>query len=134
VADVALRVEGLDAFRKELRNLGTDRYWTKELGKANQKSAAVVAKEVGREAPRGATGNLAKSARALKSATKAQVAYGTNARVPYAGPINFGWAARNIAPQEALYSSIQSTEKEYLEIYWEALSDVSSRAFPSGRL
>lgn len=43
------------------------------------------------------TGNLKRSIRPNKAKAKAIVIVG-KARVPYAGAINYGWPARNIAP------------------------------------
>lgn len=50
------------------------------------------------------TGRLAKSIRGSKTKNRATVAAGSK-RVPYAGPVAFGWPARNIKPQNFMWAA-----------------------------
>lgn len=43
-------------------------------------------------------------------------------RVPYAGPIHFGWFARRITPQPFLYEALDSRRGEVLDTYLESLN------------
>lgn len=106
----------------------------KRVKKANKTAIKkAVVPPVRRGAPR-RSGRLAKSVRALATAKRAQLAVGTNVRVPYAGPINFGWPARNIKPQEFIYSGIVKSEDQILDIYVEELNDAVKRFAPRGKL
>lgn len=62
------------------------------------------------------TGALAASIRAGSAATSATVRAG-GARVPYAGPIHWGWPARGIAAQPFLADAAQRTEPRWTEVY-----------------
>jgi hypothetical protein len=130
MVQAAVRVEGLAQLNRELRRLASDRTWQKELGLTNQKAAKIPVAPMKRQAPRGATGGLSTSPRALKAAGRVAIAVGS-AKVPYAGPINFGWPARNIAPQEFIYKSITETHDEFMEIYLDMIDDLTTRAFPN---
>ena len=39
------------------------------------------------------------------------------ARVPYAGPIHFGWRKRNIQPQPFLYEALDKRRNEVFDRY-----------------
>ena len=106
----------------------------KELRQANKRAMEkAVVPHVQRGAPR-RSGNLAKSVRGLATAKRAQLAVGTPSKVPYAGPINFGWPARNIRPQEFIYAGIAKAEDQILDIYVEELDDVARKIAPHGKL
>lgn len=106
----------------------------RELAKANKAAVTeAVVPPVRAGAPR-RSGNLANSVRALATARRAQLAVGTNVKVPYAGPINFGWPARNIKPQEFIYSGIVKAEKQIINVYVEHLDQVAKYIAPHGSL
>jgi hypothetical protein len=116
------------AFKQSPRRLD------KQLKKANKEAiekALVPAVRAG--APK-RSGRLAGSVRALATAQKAQLAVGSNVKVPYAGPINFGWPARNIASQEFIYAGINKSDSKTLEIYVEELDKVAKDIAPRGKL
>ena len=50
-----------------------------------------------------------------------------NRLVPYAGPIHFGWRARNIEPQPFLYDALDSRRDAVLDRYQEGVDDVIRR-------
>lgn len=49
--------------------------------------------------------------------------------VPYAGPIHFGWSARNIAPQPFLYDALDQRREEVIEEYRKALLGIKAKSF-----
>jgi hypothetical protein len=62
------------------------------------------------------TGRLAASERAAGTQAAAIVRAG-GARVPYAGPIHWGWPLRNIAAQPWIQEAAESTEGRWLATY-----------------
>lgn len=87
-----VRVEGLNRLVRDLQALGLDVEDLKEIFSEIANEGARLASTF---APK-RTGALAASVRGNRSKNKAVVAAG-RARVPYAGPINYGWPRRNIA-------------------------------------
>jgi hypothetical protein len=87
-----VRVEGLNQLTRELVRLGVD---VEDLKDGMAKIADEGAELAAGLAPR-KTGALANSVRGNRAKGKAVVAAGSRARVPYAGPINYGWPARGI--------------------------------------
>ena len=114
---IGVEVEGA----RELRRIATKVAGPEAkatLKKGHKAAAELVAPTAQAKAPK-RTGTLAANIRPLGSVTKAQVAVG-GARVPYAGPIHGGWAARNIAPQPFLTDAVS---EEWPQIY-ESLDDL----------
>lgn len=128
----AVQVTGLNEFIRALRK--TESRADKEMSKAAQKwLEQTLVPEVRRRAPR-RTGRLAGSVRAIRRVGSAILAVGTEVRVPYAGPINFGWPARNIKAQEFIYSTIARQDKQWEDTFVEAIDRWLSEAFPEGRI
>lgn len=125
--DVQIRIEGLKELRRELRRL--DGNWPKSLRETNREAAKVAVPSVQSLAPK-RSGTLAGSVRALASQTRSQLAVGTNVRVPYAGPINFGWPGHGIEPQEFIYSGIEAANARIVDTYFNMVDDLTRRAFP----
>lgn len=88
-----VRVEGLNALTRDLQKLGAEVDDLKEVFSAIAAEGAELASSF---APR-QTGRLAQSLRGNRAKNKAVVTAG-RASVPWAGPINYGWPVRNIAP------------------------------------
>lgn len=88
-----VRVTGLTAVVRALLELGLE---VDDLKAAFSAIAAEGARRAAGFAPR-RTGRLAADIRGNRAKSKAVVTAG-RASVPYAGPINYGWPARNIAP------------------------------------
>lgn len=128
-----VRVEGLAELRKELRRLESGQVWAKELREAHKDAAERAVPEVKRRTPV-LTGALQRTVRALATQRGSRVVVGGIRGVEYAGPINYGWAARNIRAQEFLMSGVNAATDDILEIYIERLDDITARAFPTGRL
>jgi hypothetical protein len=131
---VHVRWEGLAELQAALRRVKgkLDKKAVREAGKLIVRAEVVPPVRGG--APVGPTGNLGRSVRAAFSASRVQLLVGTEKRVPYAGPINFGWAARGISAQEFIYSGIDramaGVERGYVDFLDGAVRDVA----PAGRL
>ena len=92
MADKALYVVGQKRFVQTMRKAGAD---MQELKEVNRRAADIAKPEAVARAPRGKTGRLAGSIRA-GATQKAGIIRAGRKTVPYAGPINYGWPARNI--------------------------------------
>lgn len=118
---VGIRVEGARELRATLKR--ADSKLGDEITSAHKDVADLVATESKPAAPRGATGALAASGRGSGTKTQAVVRYG-GARVPYAGPQHFGWAARNIPAKPWVTETAQRTEPQWTERYESAVDHV----------
>lgn len=90
---VGFQVQGLSTVVRGLKALGLD---VDDLKGAFSKIAAEGATKAQGYVPR-RSGRLAGSIRGNRAQSKAVVTAG-RASIPYAGPINYGWPARGIAP------------------------------------
>jgi hypothetical protein len=115
-----IKVDGLRRLRADLRKMGED---TQDLKDANAAVAALVASAAAVRAPRGKTGRLAGSGRGNRAVGKATVTFG-GAAVPYAGPIHWGWPARNIKAQPWLYDAAVASQNQWTGQYARALQDI----------
>lgn len=113
---VGVEVEGRD-LRRQLRGI--------EDGLADLKATHLQAGEVVR--PRAAaiapkrTGRLAADIRVAGQASGAVIRAG-RASVPYAGPIHFGWSARNIKPNPFLYDALDDRHDQVVDVYEERVA------------
>lgn len=117
------KVDGLKALQKEIRQT-EDVELKKQLRLANKEAAQVVADQAKVEVPR-RSGRLARSIGAQASQTSAFVKAGTPSRVPYAGPIHFGWPQRNIRPQPFLYEAMDKRIGEVRRAYEKNLGKIT---------
>ena len=117
------KVDGLKALQKEIRKT-EDVGMKKQLRLANKEAAQVVADQAKVEVPR-RSGRLARSIGVQASQTSAFVKAGTAARVPYAGPIHFGWPKRNIRPQPFLYEAMDKRIGEVRRAYEKNLGKIT---------
>lgn len=118
-----VRIEGLTELRVKMRAL--DKAARKELNVIAKAAAVPVATEAARRVPK-LTGRLAASIRAAGTQKGAKVRAGRSA-VPYAGPIHFGWPARNIRPQPFLYDALDDRRNEVLEAYERGMTAIIAR-------
>jgi HK97 gp10 family phage protein len=107
-----IQVEGLAALIKAMRQAELE---LDDLKTANQSAARIVADDARGRAPQ-RTGALAASGRANRAAKKANVIFGS-ARVPYAGPIHWGWESRHIKAQPFITEAVKATQDEWLAAY-----------------
>lgn len=89
----SVEVEGLSKVLRDLKTLGLE---VDDLKDAFQAIAIEAARRAAGYAPR-KTGRLAGDIRGNRAQSKASVIAG-RASIRYAGPINYGWPRRNIAP------------------------------------
>lgn len=87
-----VRVTGLTQVVRALKDLGLD---VDDLKDAFGAIAKEAAERAARHAPK-VSGRLAGGIRGNRAQSKAVVIAGRSS-IPYAGPINYGWPARNIA-------------------------------------
>jgi hypothetical protein len=114
-----VKVEGMRRLRRELKRAGVD---LADLREVNLSAARTVAQAA--HPPR-RTGALAGSVRPGASRTAGVVRAG-GARVPYAGPIHWGWPARNIEAQPFLVDAAHATEPVWVDQYFRELDRVLS--------
>lgn len=88
-----IRVEGLQRTIRELERLGIEVSDLREVFRPIAQDAADLAARFAPER----TGRLRRSIRGSNAKNKAVVRAGRSL-IPYAGPINYGWPKRNIAP------------------------------------
>lgn len=112
VAAPVVQVEGLAALRAQLRAMTGD---LSDLKAANAQVAQLVATRAAQLAPK-RTGRLAASVRGNKAVGRAQVR-GGGARVPYAGPIHWGWPARSITANTFVSDAAEQLEPIWLALY-----------------
>lgn len=115
---MAVRIEGLKETQKKVRKIldDMDRDAAKgELKSMNTAAAEIVAGRALQLVPV-RSGRLRDTVRPSGTQKSARVRAGF-ARVPYAGPIHFGWAARNITPQPFLYDALDARRREVVEHY-----------------
>lgn len=93
MADIGVQVDGLSRLIRDLERLGVE---VSDLKEAMGRVATEVMPDYQRHVPR-VTGALVGDFRAAKAKGRARLLVG-RARVPYAGPVNYGWSARNIKP------------------------------------
>lgn len=119
--DASIRIEGARELRRALKAAGDD---LTELKEANQAAARVVFDAAERTVPR-RSGALARSGRVNKAATRGSVVYG-GARVPYAAPIHWGWAARGIEAQPWVTDAAYAERDEVMAIYLDAVNQITT--------
>lgn len=107
-----VEVEGGRELRAALRGIDGG---IKDLKATHAKISAAVTPVAKRDAPH-VSGALVSSIRGTGTASAAIVRAG-GAKVPYGGPIHWGWPARNIVGQPFLTDAGKSTEPAWVGIY-----------------
>lgn len=116
---VTIRVDGLNEVVRALLAIGLEVEDLKDAFSDIARFGAVVAS---RHAPR-RTGRLAGDIRGNRARSKAVITAG-RVSVPYAGPINYGWAAHGIAPSLFMQKADQELEPYGLRVLVE---DINSK-------
>jgi hypothetical protein len=117
-----VEVEGAPELRRAFRKLG-DR--ADDLKGVHREAAELVADRAESLVPR-LTGRLAGTIRTSAGKTGSAVLAGRSL-VPYAGPIHFGWRARNIEPQPFLYDALDDRREAILDRYADAVESMVHR-------
>jgi len=109
----AVEVEGARQLRKALAELGDDA--VDELKAVNMKGVEVVLAEALTRVPV-RSGRLYETVRGSATKTRGTIRAGFK-RVPYAGPVHFGWPARHIEPNLFLYDAVDERRGEVIAVY-----------------
>jgi len=118
----AIEVEGLKELSRLLRKVeGSD---IQNALKAANKGAATVVSEGAKDLVPVRSGRLQKSIKASGTLSSGSVKAGTAARVPYAGPIHYGWGKRGIKPQRFLTDAMREKLPEARDVYEETYLQV----------
>lgn len=110
MAAASIRVEGLNKVVRDLQSMGLE---VEDLKDAMGNIAEQGARLASSFAPK-QTGRLAADIRGNRAKAKAVVTAGRVA-VPYAGPINYGWPARNIAASGFLQKADEAVQPYALQ-------------------
>lgn len=113
-----VEVEGARQLRKTLRAAGDD---LADLKSANQQAANIAATAAKAGAPH-RSGDLAGDIRASGTKTAGIVRAGRK-KIPYAGPIHWGWPARGIKAQPYMTEGAQRTESIWVPLYQQLMDD-----------
>lgn len=113
-----VKVEGTRQLRSTLRRAGDD---LTDMKAAHKASAEIAARASEALAPK-RSGKLAATIRAAGTKTAGIIRAGF-ARVPYAGPIHWGWFARGIKPQPFMSQGAQDSEGRWVRVYEDYLQD-----------
>lgn len=117
----AVRVEGLGKVLRAIKQIDPD--LVAQLKVANREIADEVTQTARTLSPK-RSGTLRGSIRPGATNRTGLVRAG-GARVPWAGPIHFGWARRNIEPQPFLYDALDERRDEVEDRYREAIQKVA---------
>jgi hypothetical protein len=118
MSDAALQIKGLYRLRSTMKKAGVD---MADMKTANIKAATVVRNRGQQTAPK-RTGLLANTMQTPKTVARASV----RSKVRYAGPIHWGWPARNIRPQPFLWNAARDTRPEWMQAYQQDLERITS--------
>lgn len=116
------RVEGLNKFTRALTQVGVE---VDDLKDVFAGIAALGARLASSFAPT-RSGRLAATIRGNRAKSKAVVTAG-RARVPYAGPINYGWRKRNIAPARFMQRADAQVAPRAVEMLEDGVNDVINK-------
>jgi hypothetical protein len=110
------------AFRAKLQQMGIELTDFKTI---NRLIAENVMGEAKGRAPVD-DGTLRGDIRGGASKTRAYVSVGRK-KIPYAGPIHFGWPARNIEAQPFLYEAMDARADEVQKVYAKRVDELAMR-------
>lgn len=119
---VGFQVEGARTLRRTLKAAGDS---LGDLKAAHGAAGAIVLPRAKTSAPR-RSGALAGNVRASAGATALTLRAG-GARVPYAGPIHWGWRKRNIAAQPFIAEAVSDTQPAIVRVYEAAVNRIVNR-------
>lgn len=122
MATLGVRVDGLRQVQRSLERLGVE---AADMRDAMQRIGALVAGTARTLVPR-RRGRLAATIRPGRAKGKATVRAGS-AAVPYAGPIHWGWPARNIAAQPFLVDALERDRRRVRRMLDDELGRLISR-------
>jgi hypothetical protein len=120
-----IEVDGLRELRRDLSRL-ENKGLLNELRQAHKDASERAAKAAVSEAPE-RSGRLAKSIKPKPKNSEGRVKAGTGKRVPYAGPIHFGWRNRGIEPNQFIYRGISKVIKDIQKDYERDINRIAKK-------
>lgn len=120
-----LGITGLADVNKALRSMSKD---TRDSMKETHKRAAEIVIQGAKRYVPVVTGRLAASIRNSSTQRMGRVRVGS-ASVPYAGPIHFGWPARQIKPQPFIYDALDGRRAEVAAVYVKRIDQLTVKYF-----
>lgn len=117
-----VQVDGARELRRTLRAAGDD---LEDLKAANLQAAQIAATAARARAPR-LTGQLAGDIRASGTKTAGTIRAGRK-KIPYAGPIHWGWPARGIEARPYITEGAQATESIWVPLYQELMDEALAK-------
>jgi hypothetical protein len=120
---MTVRVEGLNQAVRALKRYGVE---VADLKATFAEVAAEGARLASGYAPK-LSGRLSGSVRGNKAQNKAVITAG-GARVPWAGPINYGWRKRNIRPREFMQRADADLAPRVVGMLEEGLDEAARKA------
>ena len=115
-----LEIDGLRDVQKAMRGFSDDS--RNDMKETHRKAGQIVVDGAVRYVPV-RTGALLASLRSAPTQRQGRVRVGS-AAVPYAGPIHFGWPARNIKPNPFIYEVLDSRRNEVAQIYAQRITEL----------
>lgn len=118
-----IQVTGAKELRRALKGMTDDLKDLREIHLA----AARIVEEVARENAPVRSGRLRRTIKAGATRTRGTVSAGRNGSVPYAGPIHFGWPARNIESQPFIFDALDARKDQVVRQYEERVGQLVER-------
>jgi hypothetical protein len=126
----SIKVANLNLAIKALQAVGTP---TAEISEAAKQAGEIVASTARGIVPV-RSGRLRSTIRSKKQARRAIVSAGNNGRVPYAGPIHFGWfydknnfVQKNIMPNPFFARALGLKREEVYKTYFENINKLANK-------
>lgn len=115
-----IEVEGLRQVQKALRDLSKE---SRDDMKETHRQAGQIIVDAATPLVPLATGALLASIKSAPIQRQGRVRLGS-AAIPYAGPIHFGWPARNISPNPFIYEVLDGRRAEVSRLYEQRIDEI----------
>lgn len=114
------KIEGLSKLSRALKDVSDDA--RDDMKETHRRAGQIVVDAAAGFVPV-RSGALLASLRTAPTTRQGRVRVG-NAAVPYAGPIHFGWPARNIRPNPFIYEVLDRRRDEVLRLYEQRIGEI----------
>ena len=115
-----LEIDGLRQVQKAMRSFSDDS--RNDMKETHRRAGQIVVDGAARYVPV-RSGALLASLKSAPTQRQGRVRVGS-AAVPYAGPIHFGWPARQIKPNPFIYEVLDDRRQEVYAIYAQRISEL----------
>jgi hypothetical protein len=109
--------------RRNLKELGDEA--VNDLKRINEEGVEIVLEEALARVPV-RSGDLKATVRGSATKTRGTIRAGFK-KIPYAGPIHFGWADRRIKPNMFLYEAVDARRDEVADAYQEQIKKLKRK-------